>query len=148
MSTPSPLHQRLSKRLRRELEEYFETRGVAKVFNAPIDVLLAQHDVVLPEFVIVAVPSEIAHGTIEGVPLLVAEVISPESRAQDQSIKVRRYSDLGIPHSWVVDPDARTIECRRLERGAYRVVAEPTVPETLRHPDWPDLSIDLAALWS
>src|SRR6266849_3849300 len=49
---PSPLHQRLSKRLQRRLEDYFEVRGLGEVFNAPIDVLLAQHDIVEPDLVI------------------------------------------------------------------------------------------------
>jgi Uma2 family endonuclease len=147
MRTPSPLHQRLSNRLRRELEDYFATRGVAEVFNAPIDVVLAQQDIVTPHLVIVAVPSHASQPAVERVPLLVAEVISPATRAEDRGIKMRRSGDLGIPHYWIVDPDAQAIECRRLDGGAYRVVADPMVPETLRHPDWPDLSIDLAALW-
>jgi Uma2 family endonuclease len=146
MSTPSPLHQRLSNRLRRELEDYFATRGVAEVFNAPIDLILAQQDLVTPHLVIVAVP-QAARPDVERVPLLVAEVLSPSTRTDERSIKMRRSGDLGIPHYWTVDPEGQTIECRRLDGGAYRIVAEPIVPQMLRHPDWPDLSIDLAELW-
>jgi Uma2 family endonuclease len=144
---PTPLHQRLSKRLQRRLEDYFEARGLGEVFNAPIDVVLAAHDIVEPDLVIVAGPGQISERAIEGVPLLVVEVLSPSSRAQDRGIKMQRYGNVGIPHYWIVDPDAETIQCWRLEGGAYRLVAEPCVPELLRHPDWPDLSIDLAALW-
>ena len=50
-------------------------------------------------------------------------------------------------HDWIVDPDAETIQGWRLEGGAYRLVAEPSVPDVLQHPDWPDLSIDTVALW-
>ena len=36
---PSPMHQRVSKRLQRQLEAYFEARGLGEVFNARIDLL-------------------------------------------------------------------------------------------------------------
>jgi Uma2 family endonuclease len=144
---PTPLHQRLSKRLQRRLEDYFEARALGEVFNAPIDVVLAEHDIVEPDLVIVADPGQIGPKFIAGAPLLVVEILSPSSRAQDRGIKLRRYGDLGVPHYWIVDPDAETIECRRLEHGQYRLVVEATVPDVLQHPDWPDLAVDLAALW-
>ncbi len=37
---PSPPHQRVSKRLQRLLEAYFEVRGIGEVFNAPVDLIL------------------------------------------------------------------------------------------------------------
>ncbi len=43
---PSPVHQRVSRRLRRILEDYFHGLQLGEVFNAPIDVILGQHDVV------------------------------------------------------------------------------------------------------
>lgn len=146
-AAPSPFHQRLSKRLQRRLEDYFEARGLGEVFNAPIDVVLAEHDIVEPDLVIVGQPGQISSRAIEGVPLMVVEILSPSTRAQDRGIKMRRYAEVGVPHYWIADPDAQTIECRRLEREEYRLVVEATVPEVLRHPDWPDLAIDLAALW-
>jgi Uma2 family endonuclease len=42
---PNPLHQRVSKRLQRQLEDYFETRGLGEVFDAPVDVILSRYDV-------------------------------------------------------------------------------------------------------
>ena len=38
--SPSPQHQRVSKRLQRQLEVYFEARGIGEVFNAPLDTIL------------------------------------------------------------------------------------------------------------
>ena len=54
---PSPLHQRVSKRLQRQLEQFFEAGGRGEVFDAPIDVILSVHDVVQPDLVVVMVPS-------------------------------------------------------------------------------------------
>lgn len=146
-ASPSLLHQRLSKRLQRRLEDFFEVRGLGEVFNAPTDLILAQHDIVVPDLVIVAEPGQLSARAIEGVPLMVVEILSPSTRGRDRGIKMRRYAALGVSHYWIVDPDTQTIECWRLESGEYRLVTQATVPDMLRHPDWPDFAIDLVALW-
>jgi Uma2 family endonuclease len=53
---PSPMHQRVSKRLQRQLEAYFEGRGLGEVFDAPLDAILGQHDVVEPDILVVTTP--------------------------------------------------------------------------------------------
>ena len=50
---PSPWHQRASKRLQRQLEAYFEARGLGEVFDAPIDLILTNQDVVQPDLLVV-----------------------------------------------------------------------------------------------
>ena len=143
----TPLHQRLSKRLQRQLEAFFETGGLGEVFNAPIDLVLGEYDIVQPDLLIAGNPGQVSHRAIEGAPLLVVEVLSPSTRAQDRGVKARRYADLGVRHYWILDPDVERIECLRLEGSTYRAVAEGSAPATLAHPDWPDLTIDLGALW-
>jgi Uma2 family endonuclease len=51
---PSPLHQWVSKRLQRQLEAHFEVRLGARVFDAPIAVILSEHDILEPDLVVVA----------------------------------------------------------------------------------------------
>lgn len=46
-----------------------------------------------------------------------------------------------------LDPDGESLECLRREGGGCRSIGEARVPETLGHPDWPELRIDLGALW-
>src|SRR5262249_56909216 len=53
---PSPLHQRVSKRLQRKLEDYFEAGGLGEGFNAPIDMILGRHDIAHPHLPIVPRP--------------------------------------------------------------------------------------------
>ena len=144
---PSPLHQRVSKRLQRQLEAYFEVRGLGEVFNAPIDLILTHHDVVQPYLVVVAEPRQVSARGIEGAPLLVVEVLSPSTRTQDRTVKACRYAALGIPHYWLVDPEARRIECYRVDAGAYAVTREVEGDATLAPSDWPGLAIALADLW-
>ncbi len=144
---PSPLHQRVSKRLQRQLEQFFEAGGRGEVFNAPIDVILSTHDVVQPDLVVVTEPSQISSRGIEGPPALLVEVLSPSSRQTDRSAKSKRYEALGCPHYWIVDPDARRVECYRVAGREYAPVVDAEGNATLAHPDWQGLTIDLGMLW-
>ena len=144
---PSPLHQRISKRLQRQLEDYFERRDLAEVFNAPIDLILTARDVVQPDLLVVADARQISERGIEGPPLLVVEILSPSTRDTDSSVKARRYAQLGIPHLWLVDPDAQSVACHRSAAGVYRPLVRIRGDRSLIHPDWDDLVVDLESVW-
>lgn len=144
---PNPFHQRASKRLQRQLEAYFEERGQGEVFNAPIDVILTQHDVVQPDLVVVTNAAQVSTRGIEGPPFLVVEVLSPSSVRTDRNVKLERYARLYIPHYWIADPERQRIECYRLQSNQYAAVAEAASPDSLHHPDFPDLAVNLAAVW-
>ena len=145
--SPSPMHQRISRRLLRQLEDYFQERAIGEVFYAPLDVILTPHDVFEPDLLVAADPSHVSKRGIEGPPLLVVEILSPSTRYVDRGIKSRRYAELGVPHYWIVDPDERRVECFRLAAGAFTPVVDAQGDVSLQHPDWDGLTIDLAALW-
>lgn len=147
--TPSPntIHQRVSKRLQRQLEAYFETRGIGEVFDAPTDLILGLHDVLVPDLV-VAAPAQVALRGIEGPPLLVVEIESPSTRDRDRKLKPMRLARLRVPHYWLVDPKRRTLRCFAL--AGDRCELSATIGEHDRYapPQWPGLEIDAGALWS
>jgi Uma2 family endonuclease len=145
--SPSPIHQRVGKRLQRQLEAYFEVNGRGEVFDAPLDVILTTRDVVEPDLIVVANPAQVSGRAIEGAPLLLVEILSPSSIERDRIVKAARYAALGVPHYWIVDLDARAIECYRGQDGRYELVVRVEAPAALLHPDWPDLTIDTAAIW-
>ena len=145
--SPSPVHQRVSRRLQRQLEDYFQRLGIGEVFDAPIDLLLSPHDVLVPDLLVVADPQHVSRRGIEGPPLLVVEILSPSTRHHDRGVKARRYAKLGVQHYWLVDPDERRFECHRLAEGAFQPVADARGDSRLSHPDWDGLILDLAALW-
>ena len=144
---PSPLHQRASKRLQRLLEAYFEEPGRGEVFNAPIDVILTPHDVVQPDLVVVTDPTRVSARGIEGAPALVVEILSPTTTSYDRTTKAQRYAALGIPHYWIVDPEAQTLECFRRHEATYQLIGSFGPEDTLTHPNFPGLRLGLAALW-
>jgi len=99
--SPSPLHEHGSRRLERQLEDFFHPRTPGEVFNAPIDLILASGDVVQPDLVVDSDPRQISKRGIEGAPLLVVEILSPATRKQDRGVKSRRYAEFGIAHYWI-----------------------------------------------
>ena len=145
--SPGPIHQRVSRRLQRQLEDHFHERKLGEVFNAPLDVVLTSHDVFEPDLLVVADPSHISRRGIEQPPLLVVEILSPSTRRVDRGLKFRRYATLGVQHCWIVDPDEKRLECFRLAAGEFAPVVDARGNTTLAHPDWDGLVIDLAALW-
>jgi Uma2 family endonuclease len=145
---PSMIHQRVSRRLLRQLEDYFHDRSIGEVFHAPFDVILTPHDVFEPDLLVVTDHSRLSNRGVEGPPGLVVEILSPSTRRIDREVKFRRSAELRVPHYWIVDPDAERVECYRLTDGAYRMIAEGRGSTTILHPDWDGLVIDLTALWN
>lgn len=148
--TPSPrlTHQRVSKRLQRQLEAYFEVPGLGEVFNAPVDVVLGRHDVAVPDLVVVTDATQAANErAIEGSPLLLVEILSPSTARRDRTIKSRRYAEHGVPHYWIVDATKQTIECYRLTGRRYELVVTAKGAGRMTHPDFPELTIEPGVLW-
>ncbi|MGH7232788.1 MAG: Uma2 family endonuclease [Nitrospiraceae bacterium] len=143
---PTPLHQRVSKRLQRQLESYFEGRSLGEVFDAPIDVILTTQDVVQPDLIVVTETTQISQRGIEGAPLLVVEILSPSTRDHDRITKARRYAQLGVRHYWLVDPEIPRMECYRAESGRYVLLVQGEDAASLTHPDFSGLTIQLQHL--
>jgi Uma2 family endonuclease len=145
--SPSTVHQRISKRLLLLLVGYFENRSIGEVFDAPIDLILTEQDVFVPDLLVVGNPKHVSKRGIEGPPLLVVEILSPSTRQVDHGLKARRYAELGVEHYWIVDPEGKRVDGHRLADGVFRRVAAAKGDATLVHPDWDGLTVDLAALW-
>lgn len=54
-------------------------------------------------------------------PLLVVEVVSPESITRDYRYKRSEYASLGIPEYWIVDAQEEKVSILCLEDGFYEV---------------------------
>jgi Uma2 family endonuclease len=143
---PTPRHQWVSWGLERQLADYFHKRGLGKMFHAPIDVILTDGDIVQPDIVVCERTQVSARG-IEGIPLIVLEILSPSTRKHDLELKAQRYAKLGVPHYWIVDPEAKRVDCHRLEENRYPRIAGAEGQSSFVHPDWRGLVIDLVELW-
>jgi Uma2 family endonuclease len=142
-TSPPMSHQRAVGNLFIALDDYFTPP--AEVFFARFDVILSKHDVVEPDLIVVKDQSQVAEHGVLGPPLVVVEVLSEETAHFDRTVKAPFYAKHAIPHYWIVDPDARRVECFKLEGATYQLSVACAGAETLVHPDFPGLS--LAGLW-
>ncbi len=146
---PSPWHQTVSGRMLHMLMTQLQDSGLARVFPAPIDLVLEPESVVQPDLVQVGRARKhiVTERAIEGAPDVVVEILSPGSRDRDKHIKRRLYERFAIPEYWVVDPDLGRIEIWRIEAGRYGIRAQLDRASTLTSPDFPELSIPLLPLF-
>jgi Uma2 family endonuclease len=66
--------------------------------------------------------------------VLVVEVLSPSSGKNDNLIKRYHYARMGIPHYWIVDPEARELHVMNLAAGQSEYVDEAGVEWLTKKP--------------
>ena len=112
--TPSPTwpHQRAVQGLVRELSAYLRTEPIGHVGESPFDVEPEPELIVQPD--VFVLPIAESRRLLTEMParalLLAAEILSPSSSRHDRVIK-RPVYQRHVPEYWVVDLDARLIEC-------------------------------------
>ncbi len=87
-------------------------------YIAPIDVILDQHNVAVPDVIFVSRErlAILGEKNVQGAPDLVVEVLSPGTSHRDLGVKMRIYARFGGPYYWIMDP--RSVLSRRgRERG-------------------------------
>jgi Uma2 family endonuclease len=57
------------------------------------------------------------------------------------------YATWGVPHAWLIDPAARTLEVLRLEGGRWVVLAAHGDSARVRAEPFEAVEIELARLW-
>ena len=118
--TPSPIpdHQRVSRCIQQELMAWAEAHPPTEVFYAPIDLILADDTILVPDLLVILERSVVTSRGIEAAPALVVEILSPSTRGRDRGLKRERYARAGVEEYWIVDPSARTIELYVLQDGS------------------------------
>ena len=110
---PSIIHQRALRRLLTNFDRFVLDHGLGEVFFAPVDILLPGGIAapVQPDLVFIRAGEEPGDQALnfQGVPDLVAEVLSPGTRRVDLGVKLAAYLEAGVPEAWLVDPQARTM---------------------------------------
>lgn len=87
-----------------------------------VDIAFGLHDIVRPDLAgwrreRLVEPGEQRPISIR--PDWVCEVLSPSTAARDKVQKRKLYAEHGVPHYWIIDVDARTLEAFNLESGRW-----------------------------
>ena len=124
--SPSYVHQELVVALSSELWCALEGRS-CRVCVAPLDIRLPSSDepdekietVVQPDVFIVCDRGKVDKWGVRGAPDWLAEVLSPNTAAYDQIVKIPLYESAGVPEVWLLHPIDRTLAIYRLVDGRY-----------------------------
>jgi Uma2 family endonuclease len=83
---------------------------------------------------VVARPPDVIGARLLRVPLLVAEILSPDSALRDLNLKKAAYERFGVPSYWVIDPDLDRPSLRAFELTdeVYTEVAHVTGDQPFR----------------
>ena len=111
---PNPDHQTVLLNIASLLRAHILPQKLGRVFVAPTDVVLSEHDVVEPDVFFITEPRTriIGPKNIQGPPDLVVEILSPSTAAEDRGPKLALYDRAGVREYWIVDLPARTVEIR------------------------------------
>ena len=120
--TPSPTsgHQSVTGQIYGLIWEHLRKQGHGcQVFIAPLDVVIAEDQVVQPDVLIVCDRRKIQRTHIAGAPDVVFETASPSTSLKDRREKMELYERSGVAEYFIVDPDAGFIEKYAVIDGKY-----------------------------
>ena len=146
---PNMEHQSIQAELAWYFKAFTRERDLGKVFNAPTDVKLSEHDTVQPDLVFVSKEREhiITHANIQGAPDIVVEILSPSTARRDWRDKFDLYQRHGVNECWLVDPVSRMAWVFLLMDGVFREVGRYGEDETLNSPTLEEFEINLAEVF-
>jgi Uma2 family endonuclease len=104
-------HQRAAFELGRRLIPALSDRPNLELFANPGDLVLGPCTAMQPDLFVISRPksSSVNWRNIEP-PILVVEILSPQTASRDRGAKRLLYQHAGIPEYWIVDLDARLVE--------------------------------------
>ena len=139
---PAPNHQRIARKLRLNLGNFFENKS-CEFFFAPFDVRLPNKTgeiltVVQPDLCIICDRDKIDDKGCLGAPDLVIEILSPGNSKKEMNFKFSLYEESGVWEYWVVDSSEKFILIFSLENGEYisrKPVADGEMLQSIKFPD-------------
>ena len=104
MASPSIQHQRIVMRSSHIIDDFIrKNKGKCEVFVSPVDVVLTDNTVVIPDVFVMCDPSKIDEKRCNGAPDWIIEVLST-NRSMDLFNKLALYQNAGVREYWIVDP--------------------------------------------
>ena len=145
-AAPTLRHQDIKGNIFSPMRQHVRDRDLGRVWMAPLDVVLDQARplVLQPDLALVLRErSNIARDKIYGAPDLVVEILSRSGAVFDRTEKATFYAHHGVREYWLVDPDAETVEVRRLELHGYETVGILRRGGTIHSLVLPDLLLSV-----
>jgi Uma2 family endonuclease len=147
---PNRYHQDISRNLEFILCAYLKEHPIGKLYHAPFDVYLDEHNVFQPDILFV---SKERFGILipqgaEGAPDLIVEILSPSSARLDLDQKKKIYARHGVTELWIVVPETRQVQVYRLQENPARPSAIYERTDVFESPLLPGLRIHAAEIFA
>ena len=78
----------------------------------------------------------------------VCEILSPSTASLDRVKKLAIYAREQVPHAWLIDPIACTLEVLRLDAGRWTILTTYAGPDVARAEPFDEVELDLASFWT
>ena len=148
--SPTTRHQTILGRLSIAMHDGVNAKQSGRIWVAPLDVILSDHDVTQPDILFVsnARTNIVTDANIQGAPDLLVEILSPATAQYDRGYKRTLYSRHGVREYWLVDPDGETIELLTETEAGLALAATYQRGDTLASPLLEGLTIPLDQIFS
>lgn len=143
-SAPSRFHQEIVGNLHVILRPFVMKRRMGRVYLAPFDVYLSDHDVLQPDlcYFSKARLDRLTDAGAQGAPDLAIEVVSPWTARLEKNRKREIYHRDGVLEYWLIEPNLCQIHVYDFTRDALKPVRLVDEDETFESPLLPGLTID------
>lgn len=149
--TPAPNlnHQDISRNLEFILFSHIKKKSLGKIYDAPVDVILSDNNIVQPDIVFISNESThmLTKRGVEGAPDLVIEISSPTTQKYDKIIKFQIYARFSVKYYWIIEPEKKVIEEYMLRNEVYNLQNRITDKDVFTPLIFPDLHMDLSEIW-
>lgn len=146
MAPPSRTHQRFVADLCTNINNYISQKGGScEVYPAPFAIFLSKDDktYVEPDISVICDPNKLTEKGCNGAPDWIIEIVSPNSRRMDYSIKLFKYRTAGVHEYWIVDPEKNRVSVYDL---ANDDMTEYSLSDKIKVTIYDDLDIDFGQL--
>ncbi len=147
---PTISHQRIVAFLYNQLLAFIvQFRPGAEVLFAPLKVRLWPGKYREPDIVVIlSEHHERLHEQYLDLPDLVIEIVSPDNRQLDVSVKRREYAQAGIPEYWIIDPEAERVLVLTLADNHYEVHGEFKTGDCATSSLLDGFEVNVEAVWA
>lgn len=119
-------HAILQMRLLFKFNDFFKQYGSKyKVFASRFGIYLEgknSENYVVPDVVIIDDCNKFSDRGYEGVPVLIIEILTPETAERDRMDKLELYQRIGVKEYWIISTGDKTIEQMVLIDDTYKLI--------------------------
>ncbi len=122
MPSPTPLHQRVARRLSTRIDNFLEKNKLGEVFFAPLDTFFDEINTFQPDVLFISKDRAaiVSLKKIEGAPDFVVEIQSEGNTPKEMSYKKHIYETFMVREYWVINLKKETITQYLNDEGEFR----------------------------